>query len=135
MLEKEKRGGQEDRIVSGSALLLGEIKETQGEGDRISNDLFFFLFNFWDTVFKGLESKVKCGKLGFSLPFRKAFATFPPQRSSDLRVAVESRQKVLLSRSFLFYCIFQLRVLLAHSNRTKQPPQKNTEKNNVTRWN
>lgn len=52
----------------------------------------------------------------------------PPQRSSDLRVAVESRQKALLSRSFLFYCIFQLRVLLAHQTAQNNPHKRTLKK-------
>lgn len=131
MLENEKRvsRGTESFLDQLYYLVrLKKHKETQEEGGRISNYLFFFLFNFWDTVFKGLESKVKCGKLGFSLPFTKAFVTFPPQRSSDLRVAVESRQKALLSRSFLFYCIFQLRVLLAHQTAQNNPHKRTLKK-------
>lgn len=107
---------------------LKKHKETQEEGGRISNYLFFFFFNFWDAVFKGSESKVKCGKLGFSLPFTKAFVTFPPQRSSDLRVAVESRQKALFSHSFFILLYFPIKSFADSSNRTKQPTQKNTEK-------
>lgn len=56
----------------------------------------------------------KYHQLGFSLPFTKAFVTFPPQRGSDLRVSIESEQKGLLSDSFFLNFILQVRVLLAH---------------------
>lgn len=46
-----RSGEQKSRVLSGSALLLGSISETQEEAGRISHYLFFFLFNFWDTLY------------------------------------------------------------------------------------